>query len=166
MASGLPDSKVHGAYMGPTWDRQDPGGPHVGPMILAIWVAVPIMNVIRHVPLISSRNCIEWKQGWNDTPGPWFKTKMSSCQYSKSHCGDKTVVRPSYLHNGISFTGKTVSLYWIGTQYTTDTKAKVCIAKYSDILNVLSIFNTAATDALVLKSCLRNGSHFVSASMC
>ena len=24
--------------MGPTWDRQDPGGPHVGPMILAIWV--------------------------------------------------------------------------------------------------------------------------------
>ena len=23
--------------MGPTWGRQDPGGPHVGPMILAIW---------------------------------------------------------------------------------------------------------------------------------
>ena len=33
----IPDSKVHGAYMGPTWGRQDPGGPHVGPMILAIW---------------------------------------------------------------------------------------------------------------------------------
>ena len=31
-----PDSKVHGAYMGPTWGRQDPVGPHVGPMILAI----------------------------------------------------------------------------------------------------------------------------------
>ena len=30
------DSKVHGAYMGPIWDRQDPGGPHVGPMNLAI----------------------------------------------------------------------------------------------------------------------------------
>ena len=29
-------SKVHGAYMGPTWGRQDPGGPHVGPMNLAI----------------------------------------------------------------------------------------------------------------------------------
>ena len=26
------DSKVHGANMGPTWGRQDPGGPHVGPM--------------------------------------------------------------------------------------------------------------------------------------
>ena len=34
----LPDSKVHGANMGPIWGRQDPGGPHVGPMNLAIWV--------------------------------------------------------------------------------------------------------------------------------
>ena len=33
-----PDNKVHGAIMGPTWGRQDPGGPHVGPMNGAIWV--------------------------------------------------------------------------------------------------------------------------------
>ena len=33
-----PDSKVHGANMGPIWGRQDPGGPHVGPMNFAIWV--------------------------------------------------------------------------------------------------------------------------------
>ena len=33
-----PDSKVHGASMGPIWGRQDPGGPHVGLMIFAIWV--------------------------------------------------------------------------------------------------------------------------------
>ena len=26
------DNKVHGANMGPIWGRQDPGGPHVGPM--------------------------------------------------------------------------------------------------------------------------------------
>ena len=32
-----PDSKVHGTNTGPTWGRQDPGGPHVGPMNLAIW---------------------------------------------------------------------------------------------------------------------------------
>ena len=32
------DSKVHGANMGPIWGRQDPGGPHVGPLNLAIWV--------------------------------------------------------------------------------------------------------------------------------
>ena len=35
----IPDSKVHGANMGPIWGRQDPGGPHVGPMNLAIWDA-------------------------------------------------------------------------------------------------------------------------------
>ena len=33
----IPDSMVHGAYMGPIWGRQDPGGPHVGPMSFAIW---------------------------------------------------------------------------------------------------------------------------------
>ena len=32
-----PDSKVHGPSMGPIWGRQDPGGPHVGPMNLDIW---------------------------------------------------------------------------------------------------------------------------------
>ena len=48
------------------------------------------------------------------SPGAWFNIKMSSYQYRKSHCGDKTVVRSSYLHNGISYTGKTSSLYWIG----------------------------------------------------
>ena len=25
--------------MGPIWGREDPGGPHVGPMNFAIWVA-------------------------------------------------------------------------------------------------------------------------------
>ena len=33
-----PDSKVHGANMGPIWGRQDPGWPHVGSMNFAIWV--------------------------------------------------------------------------------------------------------------------------------
>ena len=32
-----PDSKIHGDNMGPFWGRQDPGGPHVGHMNLAIW---------------------------------------------------------------------------------------------------------------------------------
>ena len=50
-------------------------------------------------------------------PGPWFNIKMTSYQYRKSHCGDKTILRPSYLHNGISYTGKTTSLYWIRPLY-------------------------------------------------
>ena len=39
---GYPDSKVHGAKMGPIWGWQDPGGPHVGPMNFAIWVSMMI----------------------------------------------------------------------------------------------------------------------------
>ena len=54
-----------------------------------------------------------WVNKFHSLPGPWFNIKMSSYQYRKSHCGDKTVVRSSYLHNGISYTGKMSSLYWI-----------------------------------------------------
>ena len=46
-------------------------------------------------------------------PGPWFNIKMPFYQYRKSQCGDKTVVKSSYLHNGISYCGKMTSLYWI-----------------------------------------------------
>ena len=49
-------------------------------------------------------------------PGPWFNIKMSSYQYRKSHCGDKTIIRSSYLHNGIFYTGKMSSSYWISLQ--------------------------------------------------
>ena len=51
--------------------------------------------------------------------GGWFNVKMTSYQHRKSHCGDKTILRPSNLHNGISYTGKTKSLYWIRPQDTT-----------------------------------------------
>ena len=37
MLQNTPNSKVHGANMGPSGGRQDPGGPHVGPMSFAIW---------------------------------------------------------------------------------------------------------------------------------
>ena len=56
-----------------------------------------------------------WSHSSNQ-PGGWFNIKMLSYQYRKSHCGDKTILRPSYLHNGISYTGKTTSLYWIRAQ--------------------------------------------------
>ena len=39
-------------------------------------------------------------------PGDRFNIKMSSNQYRKCQCGDKTVVRICYLHNGISYSGK------------------------------------------------------------
>ena len=44
-----PDSKVHGANMGPIWGRQDPGGPHVGPMNFAFWDSIDLKTLT--VPL-------------------------------------------------------------------------------------------------------------------
>ena len=37
------DSKVHETNVGPTWGRQHPGEPHVGPMNFLIW---EIFNLI------------------------------------------------------------------------------------------------------------------------
>ena len=45
----IPDSKVHGANMGPIWGQQDPGGPHVGPMNFAIWDTVDIIYLWKRV---------------------------------------------------------------------------------------------------------------------
>ena len=45
--------------------------------------------------------------------GGWFNIKLTSYHHRKPHCGDETILRPSYLHNGISYTGKMTSLYWI-----------------------------------------------------
>ena len=56
---------------------------------------------------------LKWHAAWV-LPGPWFNIKMTSYQYRRSHCGDKTILRLSYLHNGIPYTGKTPSLYWTG----------------------------------------------------
>ena len=50
---------------------------------------------------------------FNPPAGPWFNIKMSSYQYRKSHYGDKTILWSSHLHNGISYTVKTTSLYLI-----------------------------------------------------
>ena len=60
---------------------------------------------------------------------PWFNIKKSSYQYRKSNYGDKTILRPSYLHNGISYTGKTTSLYWI--------RALVWCGLHNDVLAFL-----------------------------
>ena len=49
----IPDSKVHGANMGPIWGQQDPGGPHVGPMNHAIWDGIDL--VVQMILCLSSK---------------------------------------------------------------------------------------------------------------
>ena len=46
-----PDSKVHDANMGPTWVLSSPGGPHVGPMNLAIWACILKQKISCKKPL-------------------------------------------------------------------------------------------------------------------
>ena len=80
------------------------------------------LNFTKHLPTKTSNSVA--KSFWDksnifspfrpSTPWGWFNKNIPSYQYRKSHCGDKTVVRSSYLHNGISYTGKMSSLYWIG----------------------------------------------------
>ena len=47
-----PDSKVPETNMGPIWGRQDPGGPHVGPMNFAMWECMLIRWWIQIVTCI------------------------------------------------------------------------------------------------------------------
>ena len=49
-----PYSKDHGVNMGPIWGRQDPGGPHVGPMNFAIWV--PFDKEWKYINAADSKN--------------------------------------------------------------------------------------------------------------
>ena len=86
-------------------------------------------------------------------PGPWFNIKMTSYQYRKSHCGDKTILRPSYLHNGIPYTGKTISLYWIRAQMSVSCQAVFCFRFFF-------IVSTFADHGITFKSSTR--SHKVS----
>ena len=69
-----PDSKVHGANMGPIWGRQDPGGPHVGPVNCAIcdnfslWKGryLHSLSIVQMVPIYCIRNVYAYvlKVGW------------------------------------------------------------------------------------------------------
>ena len=84
---------------------------------------------------LSSVLCLQYF--WHQlAPGPWFNIKMSSYQYRKSHCGDKTILWPSYLPNEISYTGKVTSSYWIGAQIN----SRHTIIDYQNYISVFHIY--------------------------
>ena len=62
-----PDSKVHGANIGPIWGRQDPGGSHVGPMnfeddvlniVTHYFKSIPGFVIAIRKPSLESINCV------------------------------------------------------------------------------------------------------------
>ena len=54
----IPDSKVHGANMGPSWDLSAPAGPHVGPWTLLSGMFETRINFVVHVSQI--RSYLHW----------------------------------------------------------------------------------------------------------
>ena len=60
MTLTLPDSKVHGANMRPTWVLSVPDGPHVGPMSLAIRAILmthPPVDLFTLFPISTLKHC-------------------------------------------------------------------------------------------------------------
>ena len=73
----IPDSKVHGANMGPIWGRQGPGGPHVDPMNFTIWDS---SHVLGPSAATSSATMVLW---WMMRPCLlWGRFKLPA----PSHC--------------------------------------------------------------------------------
>ena len=82
--------------MGPIWGRQDPGGPHVGPMKCVIWDGYPSQKVAHAhsnmAPSIIWNQMLPYQQQWWISDVSW-RLKMSG----RSH---KTVF---YLKNVILY---------------------------------------------------------------
>ena len=91
------DSTVHGANMGPIWDRQDPGGSHVGPMNLAIWVSPTRPAIFSTTSVVTFESFVEI-----DKYFPLLSVFPSLCII---HCSD-----PLYRHGLALFSA------WISNQ--------------------------------------------------
>ena len=87
-------------------------------------------------------------------PAGWINIKMSYYQYRKSHCGDKTILRPSYLHNGISYTDKMTSLYWIRAQSSFPSPPIPIPPPRKQAIQTLQ---TCATDTFIEESIFHSG---------
>ena len=77
-----PESKVHEAYMGPLWGRQDPGGSHVGPMNLTIRGAfqqnvIHALSIIIHIPN-KVQDRLAYRVSLSGEPDYFGRNKISS----------------------------------------------------------------------------------------
>ena len=131
LSNHFPDSEVHGTNMGPIWGRQDPGGPHVGPMRLANCSQRKrgYCNNIGGKTQSSCSTGYMWKLLCYVTDRNWNKwlviawtlnlekliealdrlnIDMWSCQFKDSHYKDNTVSRSFDIRSGDLLFGKIV----------------------------------------------------------
>ena len=71
----IPDNKVHGANMGPTWFLSAPRGPHVGPMNLAIrdTMDAPFLVAIGNHSSQLAVQSPHWDWGHYERVALWFR---------------------------------------------------------------------------------------------
>ena len=101
----IPDSKVHGANMGPTWVLSAPDGPHVGPMNLAIRDSLPTRQWYAHALHFAVLCCGLITSIW---PLLFRTDSLGTGQCCYCHCATEAVLKDrlhessrniSYYHN-------------------------------------------------------------------
>ena len=116
-SSQEPDNNFHGAHLGPTWVLSAPGGPHVGPMNLAIrgtltWPGstTPLVAAVCYKCLHTVRNSIQnppteaeiWFTLCNRSLGQSF-LKWSTSQYS--YCSHLCLISEWFIKLSNSYQG-------------------------------------------------------------
>ena len=85
---------------------------HYDRVIFISGFGMPDLGVLHYIWRVLQVNFRDVAFPWrNSTPGDWFNINMPFYHYRKSHCVYRTFLWLSYLHSGISYTGKTTSLY-------------------------------------------------------
>ena len=112
LPGNIPDSKVHGANMGPTRVLSAPGGPHVGPMNLAIRDALLLR--------LASGGCqaSSWWRHQMET----FSALLAICAGNSPVPGEFPAQRPAARSFDVSFDlrpHKRLSKQWWGWWYET-----------------------------------------------
>ena len=74
-------------------------------IMILLWLAVAKQHKRSHC----GDKRIWWSSQWDFLY--CFNMKVLSYQYRESYCGDKTIIRSSYLHNGISYTDQIATLH-------------------------------------------------------
>ena len=109
-----PNSKVHDANMGPIWGRQDPDGPHIGPMNFAISGSfAPSLPDSRMRQTRAFSAVVNYKIFWQRDPFIYFIkyncNSLKKVMYSKCENHNKTLqaLPPLILSNFVHWMFRT-----------------------------------------------------------
>ena len=129
-----PDSKVYGTNMGPIWDRQDPGGPHVGPWTLLsgdlpfqVLVGICTMSIDAwHFQI----NVLEWKcMKFEYIFIRMFSSGSNSSQVNIGSCNDLVPSDSKQLFRDSEITASCI-IYPLNLKQDSSATNYLCILKF------------------------------------